>query len=121
MTNLKKLLLKIARVIILMRTKFDDFDTNNILIDEKSNENILVHNISYKTLIGSKPLWIKLNKIHGYIGVYDRSRYLVLFGGEKYDFIYNRIRCLIRVKSVLTYVIPNNYLRIKVDRMIFCL
>ena len=27
-----------------------DFDFDNILIDEKSNENILVYDISYKTL-----------------------------------------------------------------------
>ena len=34
---------------------------------------------------------------------------LVLFGGEKYDFIYNRIRYLIGLKSAL------NYSKIKVD------
>ena len=31
--------------------KVEDFNFNNILIDEKSYENILVHNISYKTLM----------------------------------------------------------------------
>ena len=31
--------------------KIEDFDLNNISIDEKSNENILVYNISYKILI----------------------------------------------------------------------
>ena len=35
--------------------KLEDFDTENILIDEKSYENILIDDISYKTLIGSKP------------------------------------------------------------------
>ena len=29
--------------------KFEDFDFDNILIDEKSYENILVNKISYKT------------------------------------------------------------------------
>ena len=39
---------------------FDDIieieDLDNILIDEKSYENILAHNILYKTLIDAKPL-----------------------------------------------------------------
>ena len=33
--------------------KIEDFDPNNILIDEKSSENILVYNILYKRLIDS--------------------------------------------------------------------
>ena len=35
--------------------KIEDFDFNNILINEKSYENILDYGISYKTLIGAKP------------------------------------------------------------------
>ena len=31
--------------------KFKDFDTDNVLIDEKPNGNILNSNISYKTLM----------------------------------------------------------------------
>ena len=31
--------------------KFEDFDLDNISIDEESYENVLVYNISYKTLI----------------------------------------------------------------------
>ena len=39
--------------------KIEDFDIDNILIDEKSYKNILVYNISYKSLIDSKPTyWI---------------------------------------------------------------
>ena len=38
--------------------KIEDFDLDNILIDEESYENILVYNISNKTLIGAKPLCI---------------------------------------------------------------
>ena len=49
------------------------------------------------------------------IRVYDGTRYLVLFGPEKYDAIYNRIRYLIIQKSWITYVISDNYARIKVD------
>ena len=38
--------------------KTDDFDLDNILIDIKSYENVLVYNISYKSLISSKLFWI---------------------------------------------------------------
>ena len=40
--------------------KLEDSDIGNILIDEKSHENILIYDISSKTLIGSKPLRIDL-------------------------------------------------------------
>ena len=36
--------------------KIEDFHIDNILIDEKSYKNILVYNISYKSLIDSEPL-----------------------------------------------------------------
>ena len=36
--------------------KIEDFNLDNILIDEKSYEYILVYNISYKTLIDAKNL-----------------------------------------------------------------
>ena len=62
--------------------KTEDFDFDNILIDEKSYENILVYNISYKSLIESKPLRIRFDKIDEIIRVYDGTRYLVLFGDE---------------------------------------
>ena len=65
---------------------------NDILIDEKQYQNSLAYNISYKTLIGEKPLRTRFNNVEGFIRVYDETRYLVLFGPEKYDVIYNRIR-----------------------------
>ena len=94
--------------------EFEDFDLDNILIDEKSYENILVYNILYKTLIDAKPLRIRFNKVDGFIRVYDGTRYLVLSGGEKYDFTYNRIRHLIGVKNGITYIISHNCAKIKV-------
>ena len=78
-------------------------------------ENILVYNILYKTSTGAKPLRIRFDKIDGFIRVYNGTRYVVLFEGEKYDFIYNRIRYLMGVKSGVTYVISHNYAKIKVD------
>ena len=41
--------------------KLEDFDLDDILIDEKSRENILIYDISYKTLIGPKSLQIRLD------------------------------------------------------------
>ena len=95
--------------------KIEDFDLDNILIDEKSYENILVYNISYKSLIVFNPFGIRFDKIDGYIRVYNGTKYLVLFGNKKYDSIYDRIRYLISVKSVITYKISHNYATIKVD------
>ena len=60
---------------------------DNIIINGKSHENILIYNISYKNLIGSKPLRIRLNKIDRSIRIYDGTRYLTLFGTKNYDAI----------------------------------
>ena len=48
----KKKILKIVHVIILI-----------ILRNQKLYKNILVYDISYKTLIGAKPLRIRLDKV----------------------------------------------------------
>ena len=77
--------------------------------------NYFVYNISYKTLIGGKPFYIRFNKVDGFIRVYDGTRYLVLFGPEKYDAIYNRIRYLKSQKIGITYVFSHNYAGIKID------
>ena len=66
-------------------------------------------------MIAAKPLHIRFDELDGFIRVFDGTRYLVLFGSEKYDFIYSRIRYLIRVKSGITYVISCNNAKIKVD------
>ena len=95
--------------------KSEDFDVDKILIDEKSYENILVYNNSCKSLIDSKPLHIWFNKIDEFIRVYDGTRYVLLFGSEKNDFIYNRFRYLISVKNGITHVISHNYKKIKVN------
>ena len=76
------------------------FDFDNILIYEKSHENILIYDILYKNLIGLKPLRIRFGKIDGFIKIYDGTRYLVLFFSEKYDVIYKRIRYLLSLKTV---------------------
>ena len=95
--------------------KIEDFDFGNILLDEKSYDNILLYKISYKTLIGAKPLRIRLDQVNTFIRIHDGTRYLVLFGPEKYDAIYNRIRYVISQKSGITYVFSPNYTKIKID------
>ena len=52
----------------------------------------MIYDISYKTLIDSKPLRVIFNIIDGFVRIYDQPRYLALFGSEKYDTIYNRIK-----------------------------
>ena len=65
--------------------EIEDFNFDNILLDENSYENISVYYISYKTLIGAKPLRIRFDKVDGFIRIYDGTRYLVLFGPERCD------------------------------------
>ena len=68
----------------------------------------------------TKPLHIGFDKINGFIRVYDGTRCVgtrcvIVFEGEKCDFIYNRIRYLTGVNSGITYVISDNCVKIKVD------
>ena len=65
--------------------EIEDFDFGNVLLDENSYEDISVYDISYKTLIGAKPLRIRFDKVDGFIRIYDGTRYLVLFDPEKCD------------------------------------
>ena len=58
--------------------KLEDFDTDNISID--------------KTLIGSKALGIRFDKIDWFIRIYDGTRYLTLFNSEIYIAINDRIK-----------------------------
>ena len=71
--------------------------------------------ISYQSFIDSKPLYVRLDKVEGFIRVYDGAKYLVIFGTEKHDYIYNRITCLISVKGGITDIIFHNYAKIEVD------
>ena len=81
--------------------KLKTLNLDNILLDEKSN------------LISDSR--IRFDKINRYVSVYNGTRYLVSFVSKKYNFIYNRIRYLLAVKSGIIYVIPYTYAKIKVD------
>ena len=65
-------------------------------------------------MIGAKPMHIRFGKVDG-LRVYYGTTYLVLFGPEKYDTIFNWIRYLISQKSCIKYVHFHNYARIKID------
>ena len=75
----------------------------------------MIYGISYKTLIGLKPLQITFDKIDGFIRIHDGTRYLTLFGSKKYDAIYDRIRYLIIRKRSITYTFSHYFAKIKVD------
>ena len=64
-------------------------DPDKILIDERSQENILIYNISYKTSVDSKHLLLNLifDHIDRFIRIYNGTRYLALFGKEEYELI----------------------------------
>ena len=67
--------------------KLEDFDFDNILIDEKSYENTSTYDSLYKTLIGTKSLYTRFNKVDGFIRIYDGAKCLLFFVPEKYDVI----------------------------------
>ena len=66
-------------------------------------------------MIGSKPLQIRFDKIDGIIRIYDKSRYLILFGTKKYDAIYDKIRYLISIKSGIKDIISHYFVKISFD------
>ena len=74
----------------------------------------MIYSNSYETLVGAKPLRIWFDKVLGFNRVYGETKYLVLFGPEKYDAIHNTIGYLIIQKSGITYVFTHNYERIKI-------
>ena len=94
--------------------EFEDFDLGNTKYMKNNTKIFQFIKHTKKTLIGAKPLHVRFDKIDGFIKSYDGTRYLVLFGGEKYDFIYNRIRYVIGVKSSSTHVTSHNYAKINI-------
>ena len=75
----------------------------------------MIDDISYKTLMGTKPVHIRFDKIDGFIKVYDGTSYLVLFSSERYNPIYKIIRYLDSEESSITYSISHNFAGIRID------
>ena len=70
--NFKKFVLELCMLFYFSDIiKFEDFDFDNILINEKVYKNILIYNILYRALIGPKPQHIRFDKINGFIRVYN--------------------------------------------------
>ena len=55
------------------------------------------------------------DKVNEFIRNYEGTKYLVLFGLEKYNVIYDGIRYLLGLKSGIRYVFSHNYAKIKID------
>ena len=91
------------------------FCLDNILIDEKSHEYILIYDISYKTSVDPTPLRIRFDKIDRFIRIYDGTRYSTLFGSEKYDAVYDTIRFLLSLKCCIIYIFSDYFAKTKVD------
>ena len=53
-------------------------------MDEKSYENILLNKISYKSLIDSKPLRVRFDKIDRIVKIYDGSRTFRGLSGDQH-------------------------------------
>ena len=90
----------------------------NILLDKKICENILIYDVSYKTVMGSKPLHIWFDGIDGFMKIYDGIRYLVLLGHNWFDEIFDSVKYLItsyKWKSGITNSINHNFSRIRID------
>ena len=70
--NFKKFVLELCMLFYFSDIiEFEDFDFDNILINEKVYKNILIYNILYRALIGPKPQHIRFDKINGFIRVYN--------------------------------------------------
>ena len=72
--------------------KLKDFELDIIVIDEKYHVNILIYDNSYETLIDPKKFHIRSDKIDRLFKIYDAAEYLTLFGSEKIDDIYDKIK-----------------------------
>ena len=90
--------------------KIGDFDFDNILINKKLIQKYFVLWYYIQNLFSSKPLHIRFDEVDDIIRVYDGIRYLILFGSEKYDSIYNIIRHLRSQKMILQIFVKENWL-----------
>ena len=54
-------------------------------------------------------------KVSWFIRDYNGTKYLALFGPEKYDAIFNRIKHCTNLKSSIFCVVSYNYGNIKID------
>ena len=85
--------------------EIQNFDFDNNILDEKWEDNNLMYDVLYKTMIGAKPLDIMFDKVNGFIRDYDEVKYLVLFVLEKYDTFFDRIIYKNKTKKSVFFLI----------------
>ena len=113
--NLKKMILNCTCYYFDDIIRVQDIRFDNNFLDEKSYENILIYDISYKTFMGAKPLRIRFDEAYGTIKIYDGTRYLELFDSWSYNAIFNWINYLIGEKNNAEYIISHNFAKIRID------
>ena len=96
----------------------NNLNLNNILLNEKSYQNILIYNIWHKTPYGAKPLGIIYDKVDGFIRKCDGIKYLALPHSEIYVRIFDRIRFLFMLRINISSVSSDN-IKIKIKIKIF--
>ena len=103
----------------------ENINVDRILLDGESYKNSLIYDISYKNLMGEKPLRIRFNKVNGLIKICYWIRYLELFDSYNefyyrnisriYNAIFDWIKCLICEKNGITDSINHKFGRIWID------
>ena len=89
--------------------KDSNFDFNEILLDKK------LYKEKDENGIYVKPFRIRINKIDGFIKIYDKIRCLVLFDYSYQDIICDKIKCLISEKNDIKNSIIYNFREIRID------
>ena len=113
---------------------FDDiintknFDLNNIEINEKSYENILIYYIGYVTIKDYKylkinsinPLYLIFSKVNGYFQEINKNKYLMLLSTneskekvKKYEEFWSKIKDLISLITRNSDDYDDKYMKIK--------
>ena len=72
-------------------------------------------------MIGPKHLRVIFDKKDRFARIYDETKYLVLLGPEKYDAIFKRTRYLLSIKSGITDVFSQYYVKSRLIPMILYL
>ena len=89
--------------------KVTDIDSQKILLDEKDIKIFKIMAFHTKTF----RVWF--NKIHGFIKIYDVTRYLVILGPSWFDEICNSFKYLINEKKGIADSISYNLAIIRLD------
>ena len=66
-------------------------------------------------MIQTKPLHVRLDKIDGFVRIYDGTRYSTMFGSEKYDAICDGIRHFTSLKWGMTYIFFSLFCKNQID------